>query len=114
MAYMSQDHKARIVKLAKPILEKYRMKATFSVDNHSTIVCTLKSGPLEFVPGEGINHYWLTSHFSGDKLQFLLELKEAMDLDNHDNSQIEYDYHDVGHYVSIKIGRWKKPYVFTP
>jgi hypothetical protein len=37
-----------------------------------------------------------------------------MDLDNHDNSQIEYDYHDVGHYVSIKIGRWKKPYVFTP
>jgi hypothetical protein len=117
MAYMSQEHKAKIVKLAKPILEKYRMKATFSVDHHSTIVCTLKAGPLEFVPqydGESINHYYLNDRFSGDKLQFLTELKQAMNDGNWDNSDPMTDYFDVGHYINIKVGQYQKPYKVTP
>jgi hypothetical protein len=29
---------------------------------------------------------------------------------NHDNSDIQSDYFDVGWYISINVGRWDKPY----
>jgi hypothetical protein len=47
MAYMSQENKKRIVKLAKPVLKKYGIKATFGVRHHSTLVCNIKSGSLD-------------------------------------------------------------------
>lgn len=115
MAYMSKEHKAEIVKLAKPILEKYGMKATFKVDHHSTIVCTLKSGALDFDPSNrSFNEYYPQNYFSGDKLQFIHELLRALNHKNYDNSQPQYDYFDKGHYVSVKIGTYDKPYQVVP
>ena len=29
---------------------------------------------------------------------------------NHDNSEIQYDYFDVGWYIDVNIGRWNQPY----
>jgi hypothetical protein len=49
MAYMNQNKKATIAAAVKPILAKYRMKGTLSVRNHSTIVLTLTSGPIDFI-----------------------------------------------------------------
>jgi hypothetical protein len=30
---------------------------------------------------------------------------------NHDNSDSQTDYFDVGWYVDVKVGKWNKPYI---
>jgi hypothetical protein len=36
-----------------------------------------------------------------------------MDIGNHDRSDIQTDYFDVGWYKSVNIGTWNKPYEVT-
>ena len=57
-----------------------------------------------------INEYHLESNYSGRALRFLKELKSAMMKGNHDNSDIQTDYFDVGWYIDINIGGFRKPY----
>jgi hypothetical protein len=38
---------------------------------------------------------------------------DALNLENHDHSDIQSDYFDVGHYVELRIGAWKRPFVIT-
>lgn len=126
MAYMSQERKKAIVAKCKPILKKYGVKATFSTDR-SSLNCNIKSSKIDFI-GEynseresnpsyrpttymDINVYHYRSHFTGKALEFLEELIPAMNEGNHDNSDIQTDYFDVGWYVHVKIGKWDKPYI---
>jgi hypothetical protein len=115
MAYMSQENKRQLAPGIKAVLKKYKMKGTLGVDNHSTLVCSLKSGPLNLVKNYqyvDINHYWLERDYQGKELAFLRELRSAMMVGNHDNSDIQTDYFDVGWYVSIKAGMsYDRPYV---
>ena len=114
MAYMSQEKKKSLAPAIKAVLKKYNMKGTISVDNHSSLVVTVKSGVIDF--GEtriDVNHYWIQNHFEGKAKNFLMELKDAMMIGNHDNSDSMTDYFDVGWYISIRVGRWDKPYVVT-
>jgi hypothetical protein len=60
-----------------------------------------------------VNPYWFHEHFSGDCLQCLKEIMEVMQLGNHDSSDIQTDYFDVGWYIKIEIGNWNKPYVLN-
>jgi hypothetical protein len=136
MAYMNQEKKARIASLLKPILAKYGVKGTLAVRNHSTIVLNIKSGAIDFIQNylttdrtslqyamseEQYNHvyekryldvnpYHYQNHFSGTAKQFLNEVMAAMNAGNHDNSDIQTDYFDVGWYVDVNIGQWNKPY----
>jgi hypothetical protein len=56
-----------------------------------------------------INHYHIGNY--PEEFQGLFtELKNAMNDGNHDNSDAMVDYFDVGWYVEINIGSWKKPY----
>lgn len=136
MAYMNQDNKKKIVAMAKPILKKYGIKATFAVRNHSTLVCNIKSGKIDFIGNAeaversdcyispnfthnkpepktyiDVNVYHYHKHFSGDAKAFLGELISVMNMGNYDNSDIQTDYFDVGWYVDVNIGKWDKPYV---
>lgn len=127
MAYMNQDKKAKIAPKVKSILKKYGVKGTLGVHNHSTLVLNVSSGPIDFISNFnkvnedkwpvmkaenylGINPYWYQEHFSGKALSFLKELLPAMNEGNHDRSDIQSDYFDVGWYVDVNIGRWNKPY----
>jgi len=127
MAYMNQDKKAKIAPKVKSILKKYGVKGTLGVHNHSTLVLNVSSGPIDFISNFnkvnedkwpvmkaenylGINPYWYQEHFSGKALSFLKELLPAMNEGNHDRSDIQSDYFDVGWYVDVNIGRWDKPY----
>lgn len=133
MAYMSQERKAKIAPVVKSILKRYGMKGSLAVSNHSTLVLNIKSGPLDFIsnfnetvearPGAfrlgspakdalQINNYWYQEHFS-DKviLKFLDEVLAAMNNGNHDRSNAQVDYFDVGWYVDVNIGKWNKPYI---
>ena len=35
----------------------------------------------------------------------------ALNIDNHNRSDSQTDYFDVGHYTSINLGSWNKPFV---
>ena len=118
MAYMSQENKKAIAPQIKKVLKKYNMKGSISVHNHSQLVVTLASGELD-IAGRSVNTYWLSQHYSGKALSFFLELKDAMNgvgsggKQNFDKSDIQSDYHFVGWFIDISVGRWDKPYICT-
>lgn len=137
MAYMSKERKSALAPEIKKICKKYGVKATLGVHNHSTLCLRVKSSPMDFITNcnviakeraarenrshffqdattnVDVNPYWYHEHFSGRPKEFLSEVIEAMNVGNHDNSDIQSDYFDVGWYISIKIGNWDKPYVYT-
>lgn len=113
MAYMNQERKAKRMPAIKSVLKKYDMKGSVSVRNYSTLVDTLTSGPLDI---GNVNEYWIDRHYAHDPVarDFLLELKDAMLGDDYfDHSDSQTDYFHRSHYISIKAGKWNKPYVFT-
>ena len=141
MAYMSQDRKAQRAPVIKAILNKYGVKGTLSVRNHSTLVLTLKSGKIDFIENfintdANVNHgrkmsqdqidyirknksldvnpYWYQEHFTGKAKDFLKEILDAMyGSDYFDESDAQVDYFHCSHYVDVNIGKWNKPYILS-
>lgn len=134
MAYMSQERKKSLEPKIKEILKKYGVKARLGVNHHSTLVLNITSGTLDFAanwvgvdryaadpwaiipfPPHGIdvNHYHLSDSWKGKALEFFTEVKEAMMVGNHDRSDIQSDYFDVGWHIDINLGKWDKPYELT-
>ena len=140
MAHMSQEKKAKLAPAIKAVLNKYGVKGSLAVHNHSTLVLNIKSGPIDFVENYiqtdldqprarkmaadqvdylrkqqalDVNVYWYKEHFSGKALKFLQEVIPLMNAGNHDRSDIQTDYFDVGWYVDINIGKWNKPYALV-
>ena len=135
MAYMNQERKAKITKMLKPILAKYKVKGSLSVRNHSTIVLTLKSGVIDFIGNSNrvcgndfyqvqrgfkpttsgydqVNPYWFQDHYDGDAKAFLTEAFKALkSADWYDESNAMIDYLNIAYYVDINIGKWNSPYV---
>ena len=114
MAYMNQEKKKTLAPKIKEILKKYNMKGTLSVDNYSTLNLNLKCGSIDFGTDQ-INEYWYKDHFKDnpEALNFLSEVIPAMNVGNHDNSDIMTDYFDVGWYISVNLGKWDKPYILN-
>ena len=137
MAYFNQDRKAEKSPAIKAILKKYNVKGSLAVRNHMTFVLNIKSGSIDFIENFiqtdadkpyankmsddriaytrkeqclDVNPYWYQEHFSGKALDFLKEIFAAMNAGNHDRSDIQTDYFDVGWYVDVNIGSWNKPY----
>ena len=130
MAYMSQEKKQTLAPAIKAILKKYGMKGSLSVHNHSGLTLTLPEGKIDFASERApeldylkeypsfagysqVNTYWFHEHYRGTALKFLSEVIAAMNVGNHDNSDIMTDYFDVGWYVHVNVGKWNKPYVLT-
>lgn len=135
MAYMNQEKKAKISAALKPILKKYGVKGSLSVRNHSSIVLTLKSGPIDFIAnsnrvcGEShyqvsrgfkpntygysdVNPYWYQEHYDGVAKDFLDEAFTALKSAGwYDKSDIQSDYFNTAYYYDINIGKWNKDYV---
>lgn len=126
MAYMSQEKKSKIAAALKSVVPT-SWKYSLAVRNHSTIVMTVASAPFDllaaFKPAFGcdkpptylsVNTHHIGTHCQDECLaEVLQKIADALNLDNHDNSDLMTDYFDVGHYVELTIGRWDKPFVFT-
>ena len=132
MAYMNQERKAKLAPAVKAILKRYGVKGTLSTDS-ATISLNIKSGTLDFIgdynktvgdrPGGfrlgspaqdylQVNPYWYDEHFSNKVIKkFMNEVMRALNTGNHDNSDIQTDYFDVGWYVRVNVGKWNKPYI---
>lgn len=132
MAYISQQDKARIATKIRPLLDKYGVKGTLSLRNHSTLVLTVTKGPIDFIgnfnacaqqrqvdhtPAQGhiqVNTYWCHEHFTGPAREFLIEALTALkSADWYEDSDSQTDYFNTAYYITINIGRWDKPYQLT-
>ena len=128
MAYMNQQTKKELAVGIKAVLKKYKMKGTIAVRHHMVLVVNIKSGPLDIIGNWfntvknesydkpeylNVNHYWIHDHYTGEVKNFLTELYSAMNNGNHNNSDIQTDYFDVGWYVDINVGSYDKPYQLT-
>lgn len=122
MAYYSQERKQEAAPKVKAILKKYGVKGSLGVNNHSTVVLNIKSGKLDFIANFNeaggvsiknisVNPYHFQTHFTGECLDFLTEVFAALSEGNHNNSDIQTDYFDVGWYIDVNIGQWDKPYI---
>ena len=133
MAYMSPEKKAKIAPKIKAILAKYKVKGSLAVRNHMTLCLNLKSGSIDFIANSNkvcsnnhyqvasgfkpstsgydqVNPYHFKDHYDGKALAFMQEVFAAMNDGNHDRSDIQSDYFDVGWYVDVNIGKWDKQY----
>ena len=131
MAYVDQNKKTLIAAALKSVMPK-GWKWSLAVQNHSTIVLTISQAPVDLLAeytrvgnerrryGEAsharvdhadVNHYHLDGAFDGELLETFSKIVAALNTNNHDRSDIQSDYFDVGHYVAVKIGRWNKPFV---
>lgn len=132
MAYISQEEKAKIAPVVKALLKKYNLKGSLSINNHSTLVLTIKAGEIDFIKNYNtvvakragghrlgnpakdnisVNPYWFEEHFNGQAKKFLTEAHKAIKGEgwfNHSDSQT--DYFHLKHYVEVSIGKWDKPY----
>jgi hypothetical protein len=127
MAYVSQERKAQLAPAIKAICRQYGVKATLAVRHHMTLVLNIKSGPIDFVGNFNrvmhrkeaqqinrdyidVNTHWYHEHFDGVAKEFLTKVITAMNAGNHDRSDIQTDYFDVGWYIDVNVGRWNRPY----
>jgi hypothetical protein len=132
MAYVSQEFKKEVAAVIKPLLKKYGIKGSLSVDNHSTLVLTVKEGPIDFIqnynetvsaqPGGfrtgspavdslAVNEYWFHEHFTGVAKEFLTAAIDALKSPKYfDKSDIMTDYFHCSHYINLRIGKWDQPY----
>jgi hypothetical protein len=134
MAYMSQETKKKLAANVRRVMPR-DWKYSLAVRHHSTIVLTITSAPVDLLGirtkrvaeewekrGDKyqpetyaqLNVYHLDSEFSGDLLKIFERIKTALNEGNHDRSDSQTDYFDVGWYVDINIGRWDKPFQVTP
>jgi hypothetical protein len=134
MAYMSPEKKAKIAPKIKAILAKYKVKGSLAVRNHMTLCLNLKSGSIDFIANSNkvcgnshyqvargfkpstsgydqVNPYHFKDHYDGKALAFMQEVFAAMNEGNHDHSDIQSDYFNVGWYVDVNIGKWDKQYI---
>lgn len=123
MAYMSQEKKVAIAAQLKTIIP-HGWKWSLGVDHHSTIVLKIRSAPVDLLADvqwynearqtyANVNPYHWAKHFKGDVLSIFERIFTALNTGNWDRSDIQSDYHDVGHYVEVRIGEWNKPFVIT-
>lgn len=130
MAYMNQELKKEIAVKLKTVISS-DWKYTLSVRNHSTLVLTIRQAPVDLLCHinavqvelgmphpvhiiDGyctVNHYSLDRQFKGDMLTLFKRIDEALNWGNHDNSDPQTDYFDVGWYTDILIGRWNDQFL---
>jgi hypothetical protein len=133
MAYFNQERKAKMAPGIKAICKKYNVKASLAVRHHSTVCLNIKQGAIDFIGNSNkvsearahgrewrkaeksidVNPYWYQEHFDGKALKFLQEVFAVLNGGNHDNSDVQTDYFDVGWYVDVNVGQWDKPYALV-
>lgn len=129
MAFVSKELKSKIASELKKIVPR-DWKYSLAVRNYSEIVMTIYSAPAglisEVIENRSkrsmqaqnvgghteINTYHPEDQFS-HSLEIMIKIIAALNIDNYNNSDYQTDYFDVGHYVTLQLGRWDKPFICT-
>jgi hypothetical protein len=127
MAFINQEGKTKLaVEIAKVMPKDW--KYTLKIRHHSTLVLTIRQADVDLI-GENIclprhnggrpeylslNEHNLQGEYTNKLLKIFEGIKGAMMVGNHDRSDIQSDYFDVGWYIDIQIGEYKSPFRFIP
>lgn len=119
MAHMSQTRKKIIAAKLKEVMKQFpKVKYSLSVQHHMTLVMTISAGDKCLQPTHpdgycNVNTYWIDSHYKNnpEAAKILKAAIACLNDGNHDNSDMMTDYFDVGWYVDVNIGSYKKPFV---
>jgi len=127
MAFMNQERKAPIAAELKRVIPQ-GWKWTLGVRNHSTIVLNIWAAPADLlgmirtnVRCEVGHHFDLYMPRRGDFMkgapaeiaELFDRIADALYRGNHDRSDLQTDYFDVGWYVDVNIGTYERPFVNT-
>ena len=119
MAYATKELKAQIATALKTVVPagwKYSLAIT---GDKTTISMTIQSAPVDLINESkhmihdgyfSINQYRPEFNYIGDTLVKIKEIIAVLNLDNYNNSDVQSDYFDVGHYIQLNVGRWDKPF----
>lgn len=116
MAYMTTENVKRI---RTELKEKYpNIKFSVRNEDHLAVGIAIMASDIDFsdvLEGRGhtsINHYWIDRNYP-THAELFKGIISIANKGNHDNSDLQSDYHDVGWYVHFAIGKWDKAYVRT-
>ena len=122
---MSQERKKELViSVRKMLKEKYpdiKVKCTFAVEHHSSITMNIMGCSIDLLADYltqeriydkhvQVNLYWIDNYWLGRTGDLLRDCAKCLNEGNHDNSDIQTDYFDVGWYTHVNIGKWDKPF----
>lgn len=80
--------------------------------NHiAAYVSELERGEVEYFQ---LNEFQVATQFPGEIGATFAKIVAALNTGNHDNSDPMTDYFDVGHYISLRIGDYGKPFRYIP
>lgn len=127
MAYVDQELKAKLAAAVKPVVPA-GWKYTLAVRHNSTLVMTISEAPFDLLAAlaprdrsskplteASLNVYWIREQFQDECVADVFEkIRDALNTGNHDRSDPQTDYFDVGWYIEIRIGRWDKPFIYKP
>ena len=103
MVFISKEDKNAKAVLLRALGKKYGVSLTVARHNHSTIVLNISKGKIDF-----FSDY----NFCGISQQFLNDAFKILNNGNYNNSDSMIDYFDIGFYIDINIGKFRKPYLF--
>jgi hypothetical protein len=123
MAYMSQETKAKIAAELKKVIPK-AWKYSLAVRDHSTIVLTIASAPIDLIAivnanrehprkAAQLNQFYLSDEFKGNAEMCELFAKIYATLKGpefFDHSDSQTDYFNCSHYIRINLGKWDKEF----
>jgi hypothetical protein len=128
---MNQERKKALAARVAQVVPK-DWKYTLAVRNHSTIVMTITQAPKDLVASyremrdsSGPFTNWsktdysckINTHYPGqafhdpDLCKIMTDIVEALNYGNHDNSDAQTDYFDVGWYVDVQVGSYDSPFI---
>lgn len=118
---MNQEKKKVIAAKLKEIMPK-DWKYSLSVYDYSAIVMTISSAPVDLLANidwnkkpesyiSNVSYRTLEKCFEGEVQQLMTKIIDILNTDNHNNSDSQTDYFDVGHYVDLSIGKYDKPFM---
>ena len=119
MAYITSESVKEIRNNIKALYPaKQGWKFSITREHYSSVRCEILTAPVELRldnsrGNEGVNHFWIESRYEGKNdiaTKILSSINDILNLNNFDKSDSMTDYFHVGHYVTISIGAWDKPF----
>lgn len=118
MAFITTEEvKTMRNKLKETYPAKKGWKFSVTREHYSCVRCVILSAPIELRQDpakeyESVNNFWIESHYEKfpEIKEVLANVTKILNTDNYNNSDLMTDYHDVGHYITLRVGDWDKPF----
>ncbi len=115
MAYLSSEDTKKIRTALKTNFKQFKFSVTNS--NHTGVNIAILSGPKDFGASNfnghlQLNEYHPLNHTDGKLFQKMIRTVDKA-VANHDNSNAQIDYFDVGYYTHWSAGKWNRRFVKT-